>query len=159
MIQPHKQKYHNLYWAMAWAAAAQSTAERRKVGAIIVAPTGMISVGWNGMPSGFAGPCENMFRKTVQLQSTGESLQVGFDLVTRPEVIHAERNAIDKMTRQGVPIAGSVLFVTLAPCLECAKSIHGLGFEHIYFHDTYRCTAGLEFLEKAGVPFSQASSN
>jgi dCMP deaminase len=74
---------------------------------------------------------------------------------TKAEVIHAERNAIDKMTRQGVPIEGSIMFTTLAPCLECAKSMHGLGFSHIYYRGDYRCSQGLEFLNAAGVPVTQ----
>lgn len=156
MIAPHKAKYHSLYWAMAWAAAAQSVAERRKVGAIIVAPTGMISVGWNGMPAGFPDECEIRQGQSVYLSSTRETIDCGHTLITRDEVIHAERNAIDKMTRQGVPIEGSILFITLSPCLECAKSIHGLGFKHIYYKDAYRCTRGIDFLEQAGVPISQA---
>ena len=143
MISPHKEKYHELYWAMADAAAQQSLATRHKVGCVIVAPTGMISVGWNGMPAGwYTNYCEHVPAGSPD----------GTPLVTSPEVIHAERNAIDKMTRQGVPIQGSILFTTLAPCLECAKSMHGLGFAHIYYRDLYRCSAGLEFLIKAGVP-------
>jgi len=155
VIAPHKEKYHDLYWAMAATAARQSVARRTKVGCVIVAPTGMISIGWNGMPPGFDNNCEVEDKKTVRLTSTKEDLLVGLDLITKPEVIHAERNAIDKMTRQGVPVEGSILFTTLAPCLECAKSMHGLGFAHVYYRDTYRCTAGLQFLEQAGVPVSQ----
>ena len=74
------------------------------------------------------------------------------ELVTKPETIHAERNAIDKMTRQGVSTEGSVMFTTMAPCLECAKSIHGLGFKHVYYREVYRNDNGIEFLKRAGVP-------
>lgn len=146
MIDAHKEKYHGLYWKMAEVAALQSVAERNKVGCIIVAPTGMISVGWNGMPAGwFTNSCE-------YVEGPGEAFRV----VTKPEVIHAERNAIDKMTRQGVPVEGSILFTTLAPCLECAKSMHGLGFKHIYYRTAYRQTCGIDFLEKLGVPVTQS---
>ena len=151
MISPHKEKYHELYWAMADAAAQQSVATRHKVGCVIVAPTGMISVGWNGMPAGFPNNPEYKAHAGTA-QDMVDKKDLGFEWVTKPEVIHAERNAIDKMTRQGVPVQGSILFTTLAPCLECAKSMHGLGFAHIYYRDLYRCSAGLEFLIKAGVP-------
>lgn len=139
MIDPHKEKYHDMYWDLAHQAAKQSVAELRKVGAILVTPTGMISPGWNGMPAGFENGCEYWD-------------EAGGGPVTKPEVIHAERNAIDKMTRQGIPTEGSLLFVTCAPCFECAKAIHGLGFKAIYYEAPYRCDAGLELLRRAGVP-------
>lgn len=147
MISPHKPKYFELYWDMVAAAARQSYAERVKVGALVVTPTGMLSPGWNGMPPGFENECEQPVHPNHGVD----------EFVTKPEVIHAERNAIDKMTRQGVPIEGSLLFVTMAPCLECAKSIHGLGFAHVYYEQSYRKTCGLTFLVKAGVPVSQKS--
>ena len=125
---------------------------RRKVGAAVVTPTGMISIGWNGMPAGLDNVCEREVPCEVSMPSLGTKHNCGSTLETRPEVIHAERNAIDKMTRQGVPIAGSVLFVTTAPCLECAKSIHGLGFSTVYYDEGYRCDAGITLLKKLGIP-------
>ena len=134
MLNPHKFKYNELYWDIAYAASLQSVANRRKVGAVVVTPTGMMSIGWNGTPVGFSNGCEDATGKTI------------------PEVIHAERNAIDKMTRQGVPVQGSLLFVTTAPCFECAKAIHGLGFQAVIYDETYHNKLGIELLEQAGVP-------
>jgi dCMP deaminase len=140
MINPHKEKYFPMYWAMAEVAASQSVAQRKKVGAVVVTQTGMLSIGFNGMPSGFENECEiPMFGRNLILE-------------TKPEVIHAERNAIDKMTRQGVPTQGSLLFVTVSPCLECAKAIHALGFAAIHYDEPYRCDGGLKLLERAGIP-------
>lgn len=133
MINPHKTKYHSLYWYMAYGAASQSVATRKKVGAIVVTPTGMISVGWNGTPPGLHNSCETMG-------------------TTNPEVIHAERNAIDKMTRQGVPTIGSILFTTTMPCFECSKAIAGLGLAAIYYDEPYKDTSGVSLLESLGVP-------
>ena len=139
-VDPTKTKYHNLYWDIARAAAEMSTAIRSKVGCVIVAQSGMMAIGYNGMPAGYK------FGNTCEFTdaATGE-------LVTKPETIHAERNAIDKMTRQGVSTEGSVMFTTMAPCLECAKSIHGLGFKHVYYREVYRNDNGLEFLKRAGI--------
>ena len=134
MINPLKRKYHGLYWQMAFAAAQQSPAERRKVGAVVVTPTGMISPGWNGTIAGFPNQCENADNQTL------------------PTVIHAERNALDKMTRQGVAVAGSLLFVTYGPCFECAKSLQGLGLSGIYIHTPNRRPDGLELLHATGTP-------
>jgi len=133
MIDPFKSKFHSLYWEMAHAAASQSYCNRHKVGAVVVTPTGMISVGWNGAPSGLPNVCEDITGKTL------------------PTTIHAERNAIDKMTRQGVPTAGSVLFVTRSPCFECAKALHGLGLKAIYYDELHDCTQGFQLLQNAGV--------
>lgn len=142
IIDPHKLKYKQFYWDICFAAAGQSVATRAQVGAVIVAPTGMLSVGWNGMPPGFENDCEHIINNNLK---------------TRPEVIHAERNAIDKMTRQGVPIDGSVLYTTHSPCMECAKSIAAIGIEHVYFSEQYRDDSGIIFLLESGVPVTQGS--
>jgi dCMP deaminase len=133
MIAPHRTKYHDLYWTMAYAAAQQSAASRRKVGAVVVTGTGMISIGWNGMPAGLTNVCDD-------------------GVTTDPRVIHAERNAIDKMTRQGVSTDGAIMFTTLSPCLECAKSLCTLGFDTIYYDDVYRDLSGVDFLKEMGTP-------
>lgn len=149
MIQPLKAKYHDLYWDIAYAAAEQSVATRHKVGAVVVTTTGMISVGWNGMPSGLSNQCEDT---VVYDPVLGEDRPK-----TNAEVIHAERNAIDKMTRQGVPTKGAYLFVTRAPCFECAKAIHGLGFGHIIYDDEHDCTQGIHLLWETGNLVTQRS--
>jgi dCMP deaminase len=136
MIFPHKEKYFQYYQQIAILASQQSVAKRRQVGAVIVAQSGMIATGWNGMPAGFDNECE--YTHLV-------------DKVTKPEVIHAERNAIDKMTRQGVSTENSILFVTTAPCIECAKSIATIGINSVYYRDNYHDFAGIDFLRKCGV--------
>ena len=143
MQQPLKSKYHDLYWDMAYAASRQSVAKRLQVGCVIVTPSGLVAPGWNGMPASMDNCCE------VEVYT-----ETGVELMTKPELIHAERNAIDKLSRQGVAIEGSILFVTHSPCLECAKSIHGLGFAHIYYDFEYRDTAGIEFFRKMRIPVS-----
>jgi dCMP deaminase len=127
---------------MALRVAEQSTATRHQVGAVVVTPTGMISLGWNGMPSGLGNSCED----TVVYDPV-----LGRDRPkSNAEVIHAERNAIDKMTRQGTPTQGSVLFVTRAPCFECAKALHGLGFESIRYIEDHDDMRGVALLRATG---------
>lgn len=142
MLNPLKPKYFPLYWDMAYAAAKQSVATRHQVGAVVVLPSGMISIGWNGMPANMENDCE----------FPHYTFERGHHLKTKPEVIHAERNAIDKMTRQGVPTEGAILFVTRSPCFECAKALHGLGLAAIYYAEPHDCTQGLLLLEKTGTP-------
>jgi dCMP deaminase len=141
-IEPQNMKYNKLYTEMAEIAANQSVAARRKVGAVIVLPTGILSIGFNGTPPGFDNACEWSC-------DDGKGYETG---TTKPEVIHAERNAIDKLTRQGISTEGAILFVTTAPCIECAKSIAVIGIKEVHYKDIQSTTAGLDFLTKAGIP-------
>lgn len=161
VIDPHKLKYHPLYWSMVEAAAAQSVATRHQVGAIVVTPTGMISVGWNGMPAGMPNECESIpvyknppLFGDVDKRHKREIVRYK----TNPEVIHAERNALDKMARTGVPAEGSLLFVSRAPCLECAKALHGLGLKAVYYRERHDDMRGVELLDATGTPTFQIFS-
>ena len=141
MIDPHKEKYHALYWAIAETAAEESYAYIAQVGAVVVTSSGMLSIGWNGMPSGMPNVPE-------YFDSEGK-------LQTRPEVIHAERNALDKMHRQGISTHGCIVFTTLSPCLNCAKSLLGLGIKAVYYDETHTETSGLALLESTGMLVKQ----
>lgn len=126
---------------IATSAAMQSVAVRRKVGAAIILPTGLIATGWNGMPAGFANVCEWQ-PSDAKGYDTGK---------TKPEVIHAERNALDKLTREGVSPNGAILFVTTAPCIECAKSIASVGIETVIYDSEYHDDVGIRHLVNTGV--------
>ena len=141
-LNPHKRKFHPFYWAIVEAAAAQSVATRHKVGALVVTPSGMMSSGWNGMPAGMDNNCEgNPFWDDHEECLRGK---------TKPEVVHAERNAIDKMTREGVSTKDSILFVSRAPCFECAKALHGLGLKTVYYQEDHDDMRGVELLRATG---------
>ena len=137
-----KPKHHGFYWAIAHEAAAQSVATRHKVGAVVVTLSGMISTGWNGLPAGMDNNCEgNPFWDDHEECLRGK---------TKPEVIHAERHAIDKMTREGVSTKGSILFVSRAPCFECAKALHGLGLKTVYYMEDHDDKRGVDLLRNTG---------
>ena len=145
MLDPHKSKFHMLYWDIAIAASNCSVAKKAKVGAAVVTATGMISVGYNGMPAGMDNDCE-YYDKKLQCWKT------------KPEVIHAERNALDKMARQGVSAEGSIIFVTRVPCIQCAKSILGLGIKAVYYLDSHRDMSGAELLKRSGICVEKESN-
>ena len=147
--------------------ATNSKARRLKVGCIVVRDDGhnerIISQGWNGTPSGDDNNCEieqtyiipdfkiDEYKKegyTIDYSSDDDQLVYATRLVTKPEVLHAERNALDKITRSTESSLGASLFVTHSPCLECAKSIYGSGIAEVYFGKVYRSEEGLEFLRK-----------
>jgi len=92
-----------------------SSAKRLQVGAVVVKDNRIISIGYNGMPSGWTNECEDI------VQHSDDTVK----LVTKDEVIHAEANAIIKLARDGERGNGSSLFCTHAPCIHCAKLIHG----------------------------------
>ena len=128
--------------------AKTSSASLLKVGAVAVKDNRILSLGYNGTPPGFDNECEEKF------YSDDGSLvdDVGcYDLKTRPEVIHAEQNAIYKMARDGQSALGADLFVTHAPCIECAKGIKTAGFKKVWYRNSYRSDEGIAFLEKLGV--------
>ena len=106
---------------------------RRKVGALIVKDKMIISDGYNGTPSGFENICEN---------------DEGF---TKPYVLHAEANAITKIARSNNNSAGSTMYVTASPCIECAKLIIQAGIKRVVYGEKYRLTDGIDLLERAGV--------
>ena len=131
-----KQKLINDYIKTAHAFAECSTAQRLKVGAIIVKDDRIISIGYNGTPSGWSNECEHI---------------VEGELVTKPEVMHAESNAITKLARSAESGQGSTMFCTHAPCVEFAKLILQSGIAEVHFETEYRTNEGLRLLKKAGV--------
>ena len=142
-FKPQKTKYHPMYWEIVESAAKQSVATRHKVGALVVTPTGMLSIGFNGTPSGMDNCCENG-PAVIDYENGGTRYK------TSPQTIHAERNAIDKMTREGVSTKDSILFVSRAPCFECAKALHGLGLKAIYYEEDHDDMEGVDLLRDTG---------
>jgi len=132
---------------MDWATrtAELSHAKRLQVGAVIVRDDSVISYGYNGMPAGWDNNCEE-----VTGYNLGEEI-----LKTKPEVLHAESNAIAKLAKSTNSGLGATMFVTHAPCMECAKLIYQSGISHVLYRDSYRDTSGITFLEKSGVGVTQ----
>ena len=133
---------------MDWArrCAELSHARRLHVGAVIVKDDTVISYGYNGMPAGWDNNCED---PVYDFNDNGKMAVTG--LKTKPEVLHAESNAIAKLARSNNSGLGADLFVTHSPCLDCAKLIYQSGIGRIYFGENYRDDSGIEFLEKSGV--------
>lgn len=134
-----KEKFKRAYIDVAHRFAQLSSARKMKVGCIIVKNDRIISIGYNGMPSGWTNNCE----KTLNGQ-----------LITKPEVLHAEANAITKVARSSESCEGASLFVTHTPCLECAKLIYQSGVKEVYYkHDFVSNQRGMgaEFLTDSKV--------
>ena len=140
-----KEKFVKLYMDWAKRTAQLSHARRLQVGSVIVKDDSVISYGYNGMPAGWDNNCED----TVW-HSDGERT-----LKTKPEVLHAESNAIAKLAKSHNSGSGADLFVTHSPCLDCAKLIYQSGISRVFYSENYREDAGVRFLEKSGVEVNQ----
>ena len=127
-----KVKHKLLYMDLASRIAQESYAKRLKVGCVIVKNDNVISMGWNGTPPGWDNDCEE-------------------DGKTRPEVFHSEENAILKLSRDGGGANGATMFVTHAPCINCARMIFKAGIDIVHYKEEYRDDAGIKFLKKTGV--------
>lgn len=127
------EKFDARYMEMAAIWAKNSYCKRRRVGALIVKDSMIISDGYNGTPSGFENVCED---------ETG---------VTKPYVLHAEANAISKIAKSGNSSQGATLYVTASPCIECSKLIIQAGINRVVYRDEYRLNDGVELLRRAGI--------
>ncbi len=126
-------QFDKSYLAMAGIWAENSYCQRRKVGALIVKDRMIISDGYNGTPCGFENVCED---------ENG---------ITKPYVLHAEANAITKVAKSNNSSEGATLYVTAAPCVECAKLIIQSGIRRVVYRDAYRLTDGLDLMARAGI--------
>ena len=169
-----KQKYIDLYMDFATRVAELSHAERLQVGAVIVNDDTCV-YGYNGMPAGWENNCEEKewcsaggWLDSEEIEAgwpyeghykdeDGNPMQGRYRLKTKPEVLHAESNAIGKLARSVVNGKGADIFITHAPCMECAKLIYQTGITKVFYTETYRSTAGLEFLEKCGIEIERVT--
>ena len=134
------------YMEMAKCWAKLSRAQRKQVGCLIVKDGAIISDGYNGTPSGFDNTCEyNKFT----LLSNGETVRE--EIVTKPEVLHAESNAISKLAKSTQSSNGATLYATCSPCLDCSKLIIQSGIIRVVYGEQYRNADGLDLLKKANI--------
>ena len=133
MTKKKQRKYDNAYLKMALEWAKLSYCKRRQVGALIVKNNMIISDGYNGTPTGFENTCEDD------------------ENYTKWYVLHAEANAIMKVSASTQSSEGATLYVTLSPCRECSKLIFQSGIKRVVYHIEYKDTSGLEFLKKGGI--------
>lgn len=149
-----KNKFKQYFAKIAQETAKLSTAKRLKVGCVIVRDNRILSVGYNGTPSGWDNNCETYVGSFEERDGmpTDSSLYK-----TKPEVLHAEANALMKLCKSTDSSEGAALFVTHYPCIECAKLIYQAGISQVYYINEYNATKGSgdEFLFKAGIGVCQ----
>jgi len=128
---------------MAELTASLSYAKRLQVGALIVKGNRIVGTGYNGMPTDWDNVCEEVVPPNEWVEFE--------QLKTKPEVLHAETNAIAKLAKSSESGLGAAMFVTHAPCIDCAKIVYQSGIDTVYYKNNYRSTQGLEFLTKSNV--------
>ena len=128
-----QKKYDIAYLKMALEWAKLSYCKRRQVGALIVKDRMIISDGYNGTPTGFENVCEDD------------------ENYTKWYVLHAEANAIMKVSASTQSSKGATLYITLSPCRECSKLIFQSGITRLVYNKEYKDTSGLDFLQKSGI--------
>lgn len=128
-----------------------SKARRLKVGAVVVKDDRIISIGYNGTPPGWDNNCED----ETGFVTDDDGNVVDRLLKTKPEVLHAEENAIGKLARSHESGDGAAMFLTHAPCAQCAKLILVSGIRQVFYRDTYRDDSGVQFLIKGGIDVQQ----
>ena len=141
-----KEKYLGAYMKTARVFAELSTSKRKQVGAVVVKDNRIISIGYNGMPSGWDNECEVMsytdFTGTVVTK-------------TKAVVLHAESNAIAILAKSTESGDGASMFITCSPCIECAKMIFQSGIKEVFYSEDYRDDRGIIFLNKCGITVKQ----
>lgn len=157
-----KTKWVDAYMDTAFRFAKLSSARRLQVGAIAVKDDSIISIGYNGTPSGWDNNCED--EEVIEISTPdeakallGNGWTVYFQeakakrLVTKPIVLHAEMNCLMKLAKSPMSSDGAILFLTHSPCLNCAKAIYQAGIGQVYYGFDYRSRDGVDFLNQSKI--------
>jgi dCMP deaminase len=137
---PAQDQLDKTYLRMADTWGSLSKARRKQVGCLIVRNGQIISDGYNGTPHGFDNDCE---------------FETRFGYETKPEVLHAETNAISKLAKSNQSSDGATIYITLCPCFDCSKLMIQAGITRAVYSESYRSTGGVELLERAGIVVDQ----
>lgn len=158
---------HKLFISMAELVAKQSTCCRLNVGAVLVKDNRVISIGFNGVPTGQL-HCEDNFLEVYKSGCFKDKYATFTDFMQSKDFydlhgkwsidheLHAEQNAILFAAKNGIATNGSHLYVTQSPCIHCAKIITTSGVEKVFYKELYdRSQEGIVFLNKNGIECRQ----
>jgi dCMP deaminase len=168
-------RYDLLYMDIASRCAEMSHAVRKKVGCVIVKDGNIIAMGWNGKPAGMDNNCEDTVwhqpgedvrnfpytvpddeRMSQNIKITDHMTATArYKLVTKPEVSHAEENALAKIAKSNSSSLGATAYVTLEPCMHCAKLLYSAGITRVVVKESYVSHEGTVYLTKLGVTMKQ----
>ena len=149
-------KFANAHMKAAEVYSQLSSAKRLHVGCVVIKDNTIIGIGYNGMPSGWDNNCEDkVYANEWSVDNVEWEYQEEnghpYNLKTKPEVLHAETNALAKIARSANSSDGASMFITHAPCLDCAKLVYQSGIKSVYYRNSYKNTDGIDFLNKCNV--------
>jgi len=142
-----KPSFELIFMKLASDLAARSHCVKAQVGAVLTKDTRIISIGYNGPPSGTHN-CDEEWPETGCPRDSKNSCSLA---------LHAEENAILYAVKNGASLEGSTLYLTLSPCLACARIIYSSGVKKVWFKDSYAeykglpSDEGVDFLNRFGV--------
>ncbi|WP_226388732.1 deoxycytidylate deaminase [Penaeicola halotolerans] len=143
--------FDDIFMELAASLAKRSHCIKKHVGAVLTKETRIISIGYNGPPAGTHN-CDEEFPHEGCAKDSKGSCSLA---------IHAEQNAILYAVKNNTSVEGSTLYVTLAPCLSCARIIFSMGIKKVVYLKSYAAYKGLpsdegvDFLQKFGVEVEQ----
>lgn len=143
--------FDDIYMELAQNLARKSHCVKMKVGAVLTRDTRIVSLGYNGPPAG----THNCDREWPETGCPRDS-KGGCSLA-----LHSEQNAILYAAKNNVSVEGATLYVTLSPCLACAKVIYTTGIKKVIYLNSYShykniaVDEGIEFLKKFNVEVQQ----
>lgn len=142
-----KPSFDEIYMELAENLAMRSHCVKAKVGAVLTKDTRIISLGYNGPPAGTHN-CDEVWPDVGCPRDSKGSCSLA---------LHAEQNAILYAAKSNISIEGSTLYVTLSPCISCARVIFTIGIKKVYYLNSYadfkglQSDEGVDFLRKFGV--------
>ena len=163
-----KKRYDDLFMDIAIRSSEMSHCERAQVGSVIVHDNRVVVNAWNGTVSGADNCCEEEILRCTECDKKfpvdnfngkyicpdcGNWVKQGTQ--TKNNVVHAEANAILFAAKNGIKTEGCTMYVTLAPCIECAKMIKQAGIVRVIYDSDYRKSGGLDFLKRNNILIQQ----
>jgi dCMP deaminase len=133
MTQEKRQKLDAFFMTTAKNAAEFSHCRRLKVGCVITKNDRITSTGYNGSPENFYN-CDDINSK---LDLTNEAYSLKHHSFSEKYEIHAEMNAIIDMAKRQMSPVGTTVYITTAPCHNCAKLLIAAGVERVVYSDSY----------------------
>ena len=147
--------FDDIYIDLAHTLAQKSHCVKAQVGSVLTKDTRIISLGYNGPPAGTYN-CDEVWPNEGCPRDSKGSCSLA---------LHAEQNAILYATKNNMSIEGSTLYVTLSPCIACARVIYTVGIKKVIFVNSYAqykglsADEGVDFLRKFGVEVTQYISS
>ncbi len=151
MLVENKPRFETIFMDLAINLSKKSHCVKAQVGAVLTKDTRIVSIGYNGPPAGTHN-CDIEWPQEGCPRDSKGSCSLA---------LHAEQNAILYAIKNSTSVQGATLYVTLSPCIACARVIYTVGIKKVYYLNSYAQFKGLAidegvaFLEKFGVEVYQ----